>query len=233
MRQRHARCFLHLFERHIRLTIGDVVAYGVVEQNRFLRDVANQPAQRVDLQVAHVLAIHQQLAAGDIEEARDEVDQRGLAGAAGTDEGDYLAARHCEIDAGENFLLPLVRCIGKAHVFEADFVAEAFHRFRVRPVSHRVLLVHELEDVAGGAQSLLEVVVEESKLAHRIVELEDRHDEGKEGACGQRSVVDLLAAEQEQHRDSDGADDIHQRRADGLRAHRAADSPGRAAALPP
>ena len=46
------------------------------------------------------------------------------------------------------------------------------------------------KDVARRAQRLLEAVVEERELAHRIVELEDGHDEGEEGRLGERSVAD-------------------------------------------
>ena len=220
MRQRHAGGLLHFFQRNVRLAVGDVVAHRVVEEDGLLRDVADQPAQRVGFQIAHILAIHQQTAAGHVEEARYQVDQRGLAGAAGTHESHHLSARHGEIDTGENFLLPFFGRVGKAHVVEADFAAECLHTFRVRPVPHRVLLIHELEDVAGGAQGLLKVVVEESELAHRIVELEDGDDEGEEGACIERPFVDLVTTQQEQQRDGNGADDIHERRTDSLSPHR-------------
>ena len=66
---------------------------------------------------------------------------------------------------------------------------------------------------------LLEIVVEQCKLAYRVVELEDRDDECKEGSCGENVVIDLLPAQQQKQGNGDRAEDIHQRRTDGGRGH--------------
>ncbi len=82
-----------------------------------------------------------------------------------------------------------------------------------------VLIVHEVEDGGGGAGGLLEVVVVGAEAADGVVHLEERDDEGEEGAFGHSAVADFVAADPEECRDGDGADEVHQRRGDGLSAH--------------
>ncbi len=53
---------------------------------------------------------------------------------------------------------------------------------RARLLADFVLRVQEVEDLLGGAQRLLEVVVELPELPHRLVKLENRDDEGDEEA---------------------------------------------------
>ena len=91
--QRRARRFFHLVRRNFRMPVGDVVAHRVVEQNGVLGDDGDLRAQRGDGEVAHVMAVDQQPAAADIEEARQQMHQRSLARSAGADNGDYLARR--------------------------------------------------------------------------------------------------------------------------------------------
>ena len=92
-----------------------------------------------------------------------------------------------------------------------------------RPASraHRPAASRKFEDRRGSAQRLLKVVVELPKLAHRLVQLEDRDDERQEDAFGEEAVLDVLAAHQDQDGDGDGAEDVHHRRTDGVGAHRA------------
>ena len=84
----------------------------------------------------------------------------------------------------------------------------------VRPLLHVVLGVQEGEDSGGRAHRLLKVVVELRELADGIVELEDGDDEGQEGAGGEHAGLDAIAAHEEQQRNGDGADGVHQGRAE-------------------
>ncbi len=86
------------FQRNVRLAVGDVVAHGVVEQHRLLRDDSDLRAQGCQSHVANVVAIDQQASRGDVEEARNQMDQRALARAAGADDGQHLAVLDFEID---------------------------------------------------------------------------------------------------------------------------------------
>ena len=57
------------------LAIGDVVANGVVEEHRLLRDFADLLAERDESEVADVVVIEKDGAAGDVVEARQKVDE--------------------------------------------------------------------------------------------------------------------------------------------------------------
>ena len=74
---------------------------GAVEQEHVLLDDADQVAVAVDVDVAQVAAVEQDAAAGGVVEAGDEVAERGLAAAAGADEGDRFAGLDVERDVFE------------------------------------------------------------------------------------------------------------------------------------
>ena len=112
---------LDLLLRNMGLAVGDVVAHRVVEQHRFLRDDADLRAQRGEGDVAHIVAVDQDASGGHVEEARDQMNQRALAGAAGTDDGENFAALHFEIDVAQNFArVVAIGLVGKAHTFEPN-----------------------------------------------------------------------------------------------------------------
>src|SRR6266542_2092203 len=68
---------------------------------------------------------------------------------------------------------------------------------------------------------MLEIIVEESELAYRIVELKHRDDEGDKNPRCHPAMNDLFAAQQQEQGDCDGAKNIHQRRTDRSGGNRA------------
>src|SRR6185436_16898331 len=93
--------------------VGDVGVDRVVEQHHFLayqRDVGAQALERQRLQV---LAVEQDAARGRRIEARQQVDERGLAAARGPDQRQRLARADVQVDAVE-------RSLGARRVDEAD-----------------------------------------------------------------------------------------------------------------
>ena len=70
--------------------VRDVGGDRVVEEHRLLRDDADLRAQRRQRHVAHVAAVDQDRAAGDVVEPRHQIDQRRLAGAAAADDRQHL-----------------------------------------------------------------------------------------------------------------------------------------------
>ena len=223
MRQSGAGRGLHLLLRNVRLPVGNVVAHGVVEQHRLLRDHADLRAQRGQRDVAHVAAIDEQASGGDIEEARNQMHQRALACAARSDDGHHFSGAHFEIDVAQNFArLVAVRFVGEAHILEANALAKGRQRLRARLLPDVVFGIHELENLRRRAQRLLEIVVEQGKLAHRIVELEHRDDESAEMFPAVKTwCLICVAAQQQKQGDGDRAEDVHQRRTDRRRRHRA------------
>ena len=164
------------------------------------------------------MAVDEDAPEGDVEEARNQIHERRLAGSAGTDQRQHFAGLDAQIYVVQNLVLAFLGGVGEAHILKSDGILEALEHDGVRPLLHVVLGVEEAEDGGGCAHGLLEAVVEVGELAHRIVKLEQRQDEGGEDADGHAPVLDLIAADVEKHGDGDGADRVHQRRADGLNA---------------
>ncbi len=105
---------------HIRLAVSDVVAHRVVEKDGFLRDLRNLAAQRAESQLANVVTIDENAARRDVEEARNQIDQRRLSGAARSHQRQHLAGVHIKIDVVQNLVLALFGRIGEPHVLELD-----------------------------------------------------------------------------------------------------------------
>ena len=83
------------FVRHLAShTVGDVVADGAREQERFLLDDADLAAQVVARVLLEFDAVEQDAPAGVVVEARQQVDQRRLARTGGTHQRHDLARLH-------------------------------------------------------------------------------------------------------------------------------------------
>ena len=80
----------HPFERHLAATVGDVVAHGVVEEDRLLRHQAHQRAQVRERQVTDVDAVDRDRPLLGVEEARQQIHHRRLAGARRSHQRDRL-----------------------------------------------------------------------------------------------------------------------------------------------
>ena len=81
----------------------------------------------------------------------------------------------------------------------------------MRLLADIVFHIDELEDFAGSAEGLLEIIVEQGELADRIVEAEHSCNKGYENSWSHLAVLDLFAAQVQQQSDSDDTEDIHQR----------------------
>ena len=167
------------------------------------------------------MTVDEDAARGHVEEARNEVDQRGFARAAGADKRQHFAGVHLEIDVMQNLMLAFFGASRRSPHSQTGRIVEAMQASRRGPFLHVVLGIEEGEDGRRCAHGLLEAVVEVGELAHRIVELEEQDDEGAEEAHGHAAVQNLIAADEQEHGDGDGADGIHQWRTDGLNAHAA------------
>ncbi len=148
---------------------------------------------------------------GHIEEARNQVDQRGFSRAAGAYERQHFAGLDFEIDVVQNLVFAFFSRVGKAYVLKWNGVLKALQHGGVRLFLYVVFGVKEGEDRHGSAHRLLEAVVEVGELAHRIVELEEQDDESAEEAHRHAAVHDFIAPDEQEHGDGDGADGIHQR----------------------
>ena len=93
-----ARRGTHLVERHILQAVGDIREHAVVEEHRFLRHDPHEPPQGRACEIRERHAVHEDLAARRLVEARQEIDERRLPSPRRTHDGDHLAALYFEID---------------------------------------------------------------------------------------------------------------------------------------
>src|ERR1035437_2875179 len=221
VREGVARGLCHHAGFHVWSSVGDVVAHGVVEQNGLLRDLGNLAAERGKRHIAQVVTIDEDAAGGDVEEARDEIDEGGLPCPAGTDQRKNFAGIYLQVDVVQDLVLAFLGRVREADILEADGRVKAPQRERVVLFLDVVFDVEEAEDGHGRAHGLLEAVVEVGEFAHRIVEPEEQEDERAEKSHGHAAVEDLVASDEQKHGNGDRADGIHQWRTDGLNAHAA------------
>ena len=93
---RQLRCGHDLVVRRVWRAVADVLLDRVVEENRLLRDCADERAEVRYLDVAQVHTIHRDAPLGRVEEPCKKVRERRLAAASAADHRDNLAARDLE-----------------------------------------------------------------------------------------------------------------------------------------
>src|SRR5439155_7304146 len=156
---------------------------------------------------------------------QDQVQQRALAGAAGTDDGDGLADIELEREVVEHRLLTAFILEGDA--VEGDVVRDARQFRRAGPVGAAGRLIQQLLDVAHGGGRLDRHRNEVHQMGDVVGHLPERAFEGDEGADGDLALGGEIGADREhdeveqQHRDGNGA--LHHGRQEyggrGLDAH--------------
>ena len=87
---------------HVLEAVGDVGAHGVVEEHRLLGDEADLLAQALERRVAHVDAVDGDGALGHVVEARQQLDERGLARARHAHDGHHLPGARGEGDPAQH-----------------------------------------------------------------------------------------------------------------------------------
>ena len=115
----------HLVPVRVVAAGGEVLAQRHGEEHRPLRDERDVRAKLGEGDVARVDAADEHAAAGRVVEARQEVEQRGLARAGRSADGDDLARLDDEVDAAQHLVLAAVRevyCL-EAHAERAGAAA--------------------------------------------------------------------------------------------------------------
>ena len=107
------------------VAVADVGCDRSFEQEGLLRHISNFVSQCLERVVAHVHAVDEHFTLRRIIETRHEVDERGFAGAGGTDERHGFALLGGEVDVFEHGFARIR--VGEAHVAEFDFAL--FARF--------------------------------------------------------------------------------------------------------
>ena len=115
-------------------------------------------------------------AAGDVVEARQQVDDRRLAAAGRAEQGDDLARLRLEVDVAEH---GADRVVAEGDVVEAHVALDVRQRDGVRLLLDRGLGVEDLEDALAGGAGARELLDDEAEHAHR-------HGSGASGRRGRR-----------------------------------------------
>ena len=152
-------------------------------------------AQRHLRDVAHILSVDQDAAAGHVVEAEQQPRDRRLAGARRADDRDRLAGRHLEAHALED--RPR-RLVGELDVVEADRALPDRNRLGVRLVHD---LGRSLEDPEHGLdvdRRLLDLAIDHAHEIQRLVELDHHGVDHHEVAD---RVLAALNAERAHHHD--------------------------------
>ena len=164
-----------------RLTVSDVVRHRVVEQHHVLAHHRDLAAQRVQAVFRQRDAVDQNLAAGRIEEARQQIHQRGLAAARRARERHHFARRHLERHLVERVTVVRgVAAVGERHVAEFDFAASALERLAAAFRFGR--LVDQAENQFARGHAALQRLVHVHQVLERRDDQQHRRDERDKAA---------------------------------------------------
>src|SRR6185312_9462780 len=93
--------------------------------------------------------------------------------------------------------------VGKRRILKNNIASKFRQLFRAALFFYFVFAVHEFENFRRSSQRLLEIIVEQRKFPHRVVELEDSNNESNKHSGTHYMVGNLVAAYQEQQGDGD------------------------------
>ena len=209
-------CFDDLFHRGVLDAEGYIIEEGVVEEDGFLVDVADEGAQVVEAEVLDVDAVDEDLAVGDIMVARHEIDQRALAGARLSDEGDGFAFGYDEVDAVDD--LDGAVGIGEMDVAELDGLTDAFDGHGMLGFVDGILGVEDLVDALHGGETFGDLVAGLRELFHRCDDAveDDQVEDERRGVDGRLVGEDEGAAEPQDENDDAGAEELTHGMCQGL-----------------
>src|SRR5262245_21111599 len=91
VRQSRLSCFEQLGLRYMGAAITDVVAHGVVEQNRLLRHDPDLRTERSQSEVSDVVPVNEDLSGSWVEKPRQQVHERCLSRSARSYKGNHLS----------------------------------------------------------------------------------------------------------------------------------------------
>ncbi len=159
---------------NIRLTragpaIADVIADGIVEQHRVLRNDADRRAQGRLRDVAQVLAIDGDPPSGRVIKAEQQPREGRFARARRSDNRHGAARRHGDIDAMQD--LP-VRRVMEIHRLEADRAAGNTQIRRTRLVLDLRFHVEHIEHALGIDHGLLDFTIDKAEGIERSGQLD-------------------------------------------------------------
>ena len=164
-----------LVHARVRTAVADVLEDRASEEEHVLLHDTDAAAQIGELDVADILPVQSDAAAGGLIKARNQLAERRLAAAAGADQGQHLAGAHVQVDVLEHRLLLFV--VGEGHVPELDFALDVLKRPGIRAVHDVRLLVHDRAEALEARHALRELLGELRQLADGALDAGDVHVE--------------------------------------------------------
>ena len=151
-RRRAFGCGAHIFHGGVRAAIADIVHDAGAKDDRILRHQRETRAQMRRINIANINAIQHHRARLRIVETHQKLENRRLAGARRTDDGDRFARRHAEGKSLQRRRI-LTRRISECDVVEAH-LATRRRRQRERLYRRDDLRLHreDFGNASGGAR---------------------------------------------------------------------------------
>ncbi len=193
------------------IAVGDIVADGIVEQYRLLGDDADLLAERFHRNVPYIDPVDHHPAFLNVIETRYEVNQRGFAPAAHSHKGDQLAGPDFQVDSLQDRGIFVCEC----NVPKFDFSRNPGQGNGVFPVADFRHRAHDIEHPLGPGDALLDRIIHVREPFYRLIKQQERREEGEKRPRSGCAVDDLVPAVEDDRRDPESAEELHQRARDG------------------
>ncbi len=184
----------HLLPAGVRTPVGDVGPDRVREQERVLADQPDRSPQRVQGEVADVVAADPQRSAGHVVEAGQQLRDGRFPRPGGADQRDGLAHRHVQRQPAQH---GPARHVAEAHIVEVHGSGGRSERHRAGPVGDARLGVDDLEDPDHAGPRLLAGGHQRSQRADRADQLKQVRGERHERAQGDGALDGQPPAQRE------------------------------------
>ena len=209
--------------RGIRPAVGDVLRHGGAEEKRVLKDHADAAPKLLELQFAHIHAVHEHATVSDVVKARDQADQSRFAGGGWPDDSDGLAGFAFEAHLGKRgFAVAVIETdlleIDAPEVIKLAFAAPDVLRF-----------VDYFENALGAGAGVLDDAGELTDHPDPVADGHQIKHHLRQIAEGQAAPNDLSAADPKHERQTQAEDEVIKLRAI-VAGHRKARSCHRAVA---
>ena len=168
-------CLDYLLIGCVQLAVTDIIHDGSVKQPGILENHSKHPAQITAVKILNIMAVDQNLAVVDIIEAHQQLDHSSLAGASGSDNGNFLPLGNLCAEIINNSFF---RLIAEMHMIKLNITVQSFNRNRI--FCGLCLFLHrkEFKYPFCGGSSRLEHVGYLHELVDGLRELADILEEG-------------------------------------------------------
>ena len=137
-----------------------------MEHHGFLLDIADLGTVEFQVDVPDIDAVHQDLAVVIVVITHQQVDQRGLTGAGGTNDTHNVTRLNGQAHIGQRLLCPVK---GEVHIPELDMTVELGRMVTLTEI-RLWLRVDDIQQTFGRVQSILDRVIEVSEEVHGLIE---------------------------------------------------------------